>query len=77
MFVGDVTGNLYHFTLNENRTKLDLEGPLADRVANTTKELDEVIIAKKFPSIIDLEASPDGYLYILTYNGSIFKMVKD
>ena len=70
-------GHLYHFDLNENRTKIDLEGPLVDGVANTTNEIDDVIIAKKFPSIVDLEVSPDGYLYILTYDGSIFKMFKD
>jgi aldose sugar dehydrogenase len=77
MFVGDVTGNLYHFKLSNNRTEIDLEGQLADRVANSTKELDDVIVAKRFPSIVDLEVSPDGYLYILTYEGSIFKMFKD
>jgi aldose sugar dehydrogenase len=77
MFVGDVTGNLYHFNLNENRTKIELEGQLADGVANSTEELDDVIIAKKFPPIVDLEVSPDGYLYILSYDGSIFKMFKD
>jgi aldose sugar dehydrogenase len=77
MFVGDVTGNLYHFNLNENRTKIDLEGQLVDGVANSTEELDDVVIAKKFPPIIDLEVSPDGNLYILSYDGSIYKMFKD
>jgi glucose/arabinose dehydrogenase len=76
MFVGDVTGNLYHFSLNENRTKIDLEGQLADGVANSTEELNDVIIAKRFPPIVDLEVSPDGFLYILTYDGSIFRMFK-
>lgn len=77
MFVGDVTGTLYHFDLKENRTKIDLEGQLADRVANSTEELKDAIIAKNLPSIVDLEVSPDGYLYVLTYDGSIFKMFKD
>jgi glucose/arabinose dehydrogenase len=77
MFVGDVTGNLYHFNLNENRTKIDLEGQLVDGVANSEDELDDVIIAKEFPPIVDLEVSPNGYLYILSHDGSIFRMFKD
>jgi glucose/arabinose dehydrogenase len=77
MFVGDVIGNLYHFNLNENRTKIDLEGQLVDGVANSEDELDDVIIAKEFPPIVDLEVSPNGYLYILSHDGSIFRMFKD
>jgi aldose sugar dehydrogenase len=77
MFVGDVTGNLYHFNLNENRTKIDLEGPLTDGVANSTEELSDAIVATGFPSVVDIEVSPDGYLHILSYDGSIFKIFKD
>ena len=69
--------NLYHFKVSKNRTEIDLEGQLADLVANSTNELDDLVVAKRFPSIVDLEVSPDGYLHILTYYGSIFRMFKD
>jgi hypothetical protein len=76
LFAGDVNGNLYHFDLNADRTELDLKGELVDRVANSHKELDDVIIGKKFQTIVDIECSPDGYLYILSYDGSIYKLSK-
>src|SRR5919199_1064572 len=45
IFVGDVdTGNLYNFKLNQQRTGLLLTGPLADKVANTPPELQNVIL---------------------------------
>ncbi len=78
MFVGDVkTGNLYHFDLNKKRTGLLLQGSLADKVVNTEEELDKLTFAKGFPTVVDVEVSPDGYLYILSYDGSIRKVVKD
>jgi aldose sugar dehydrogenase len=78
MFVGDVrSGNLYHFDLNEDRTQLELKGRLSDKVLNSIEELEETIFAKGFPSIVDIEISPDGYLYILTYGGSIYRIVKN
>jgi glucose/arabinose dehydrogenase len=76
LFVGDVNGNLYHFDLNPDRTELDLKGKLLDKVANSHEELDHVIIGKKFHTIVDIESSPDGYLYILSYDGSIYKLSK-
>lgn len=76
LFVGDVNGNLYHFDLNSDRTELNLKGKLHDKVANSHQELKKVIIGKKFHTIVDIESSPDGYLYILTYNGSIYKLSK-
>jgi glucose/arabinose dehydrogenase len=76
LFVGDVNGNLYHFDLNSDRTELNLKGKLQDKVANSHKELRQVIIGKKFHTITDIESSPEGYLYILTYDGSIYKLSK-
>jgi len=73
MFVADINnGNIYHFDLNKDRTKLFLHGPLKDKVANTTKEIKDTIFAK-FAGIVDLKVGPDGYLYVVTYN-SIFKI---
>jgi glucose/arabinose dehydrogenase len=82
LFVGDFNwGNLYHFKLNESRTGLLLDGPLADKVANAPNETKSIIFGqgfggatalyikkhKDFGGITDIEVGPDGYLYILTF----------
>jgi glucose/arabinose dehydrogenase len=79
MFIGDVNiGNLYNFKLNENRTGLLLHGRLEDKVANTTQELQEggIIFGEGFGTITDIQVGPeDGYLYILTYQGTIYRII--
>jgi glucose/arabinose dehydrogenase len=78
MFVGDVlTGNLYNFKLTADRTGLALTGPLAGKVAvnNTPTELASVIFGKGFGVITDLQVGPDGYLYVLGYDGTIYRIV--
>jgi aldose sugar dehydrogenase len=75
MFVGDINnGNLYHFDLSEDRDHLLLEGPLKDRIANNQDELQEVILGRGFNGITDIEVGPDGYLYVLSYAGEIFRI---
>jgi glucose/arabinose dehydrogenase len=76
MFTGDVNnGYLYNFKLDRDRTGLSLEGPLADRVANTPSEEQKIIFGQGFGVITDIKVSPDGYLYILGYDGTIYKIV--
>jgi aldose sugar dehydrogenase len=77
MFVGDVnTGNLFNFKLDEERTGLDLSGPLADKVANTPDEMRDNIFGSGFGVITDIQIGPDdGYLYVLTYGGTIYRIV--
>jgi aldose sugar dehydrogenase len=78
IFLGDAnSGNLYHFDLNKDRTQLELEGRLSDKVINSLEELDQTIFGKGFPTIVDIDVSPDGYLYILTYGGSIYRIVRN
>jgi aldose sugar dehydrogenase len=78
MFVGDVdNGYLYNFKLNQDRTGLLLNGPLQDNVADSPNELDEggIIFGKGFGVITDMQVGPeDGYLYVLTYDGTIYRM---
>jgi aldose sugar dehydrogenase len=75
IFVGDFNnGNLYHFDLSEDRDQLLLEGPLKDRIANNQDELQEVILGRGFNGITDIEVGPDGYLYVLSYAGKIFRI---
>ncbi|MDQ5843190.1 MAG: PQQ-dependent sugar dehydrogenase [Thermoproteota archaeon] len=79
MFVGDINnGNLYFFTINGNRTGLDLGGipGLEDLVANNSEELNTVILGRGFSGgITDIETGPDGYLYILTFSGDLYRIV--
>jgi aldose sugar dehydrogenase len=54
-----------------------LNGPLQDKVANSPNELEEggVIFGKGFGVITDMQVGPeDRYLYVLTYDGTIYKI---
>ena len=76
MFVGNVnTGDLYNFKLNEDRTSLLLSGPLQGKVANNQDDLESVIFGHGFGTITDLEVGPDGFLYVLTFDGTIYRIV--
>ena len=77
LFVGDVhNGTIYHFELNKSRTGLSLHGSLSEKVANSTRELEDVVFATGFGGITDLEVGDDGYLYVLSYvHRSIYRIV--
>jgi len=80
IFVSTYKGGLiYHFDLDKDRNQLLLKGPLKDKVANSSKEMDGVIFAQGLApgGISDLQVGPDGYLYVLTYGskGAIYKIV--
>lgn len=79
MFVGDYNNaNLYFFPINSNRTGLDLGGipGLEDLVADNNEELNAVIFGGGFSGgITDIETGPDGYLYILTLAGDLYRLV--
>jgi glucose/arabinose dehydrogenase len=75
VFVGDINnGNLYHFDLSKDRKQLLLDGSLKDRIANNQDELQEAILGHGFNGITDIEVGPDGYLYVLSLAGSIFRI---
>ena len=77
MFVSDVhEGQIYYFQLSGDRTELILSGLLQDKIANSTSELDNVILAEGFGGITDLEVGPDGYLYVTSIGqGKIFRIL--
>jgi aldose sugar dehydrogenase len=78
MFVGSiVTGNIYHFDLNEDRTQLVLTGELEDKIAETRETgAEDIVFGEGFAGISDLEVGPDGYLYIVSLGqGKIFRIV--
>jgi len=67
MFVGSVDGGrLFHFDLNENRTGLNLNGTLADKIATDSTEYGDILFAEGFSIITDVKEGPDGYLYIVS-----------
>ena len=76
MFVGDIKkGNLYHFDLNQARTGLALNGTLSNKISNTASDSQPVIFASGFDGgITDIQVGPDGYLYILAFAGSIYRI---
>jgi aldose sugar dehydrogenase len=80
LFVADVhNGRIYHFDLNEDRTELVLEGPLADKIIDTPsiEEFSNIIFGEGFGGITDLEVGSDGYLYVVSIGqGAIYRIVQ-
>jgi len=67
LFVSDAnTGTIYHFELNNNRTGLQLNELLEDKIANNMNELRSISSVTGFGRITDMRVGPDGYLYILS-----------
>lgn len=82
LFIGDINnGNLYYFELNDNRAGIkfdanDLEEDLTDQVADDDEELSHIVFGSGFEEgITDIETGPDGFLYVLTFNGSIYRIL--
>ena len=79
MFVGDIkNGNLYNFKLNQDRTGLVLnDTTLSNKISNTPQDSQPLILASGFDGgITDLQVGPeDGYLYVLTFAGSIYRII--
>jgi glucose/arabinose dehydrogenase len=49
---------------------------LEDLVADDSEEVDAVTFGTGFRhGITDIETSPDGYLYILTFSGDLYRVV--
>ena len=77
LFVGDYNnGNLYHFKLNQNRTGFLLNGTLANKIAYTSQESKPAVFGTGFQGgVTDIQVGPDGSLYVLTFFGSLYKIV--
>lgn len=77
MFVSDVHhGRIYHFDLNEHRDGLILPGRLADKVADTDGETNDIIFGSNLGGISDMAVGHDGYLYISSFaRGTIYRVV--
>ncbi len=66
---------IYHFDLNANRTGLILEGNLTDKIANQMADDERHIFGYSFYSPMELKTGPDGYLYVVDFNGTIYRIV--
>jgi aldose sugar dehydrogenase len=83
MFVGDINnGLLYRFTLNEERDAIFINDTyvgntelLEDNEIDDPKENQPLTFGQGFGGITDIQVGPDGYLYILSYTGSIYRIL--
>lgn len=77
LFAADYNNNyLYDFNLIDDRTKLELEGDLADKVANNNGELNSIVFGEGFGVATDIKEGPDGYLYVLSHlYGNLYRIV--
>jgi aldose sugar dehydrogenase len=75
-FVGNInSGNIFFFTVNDERDGLVLDGGLSDLVADTEEELAEITFGAGFRGVTDIETGPDGNLYVLSYlDGRIYRI---
>jgi len=83
MFVGDINnGNLYRFTLNEarddiviNNTNVGGTATLADKKVDNPVESIPITFGQGFGGITDIQVGPDGYMYVLSYTGDVYKIL--
>jgi aldose sugar dehydrogenase len=79
LLVGDANyGNIYDLNFDEQRMDLILPGKLSDKIAHDIGELQDVIFAKGFGKVTDMEIGPDGILYVLStqkHLASIYRVI--
>ena len=76
LFVGDYNnGRIYKFQLNSDRTEFVFSNPkLSDLVLDNNDEIDEILFAKGFQTVTDIEFH-DGAMYVVSISdGSIYKI---
>lgn len=72
----NLNGDLYFFELNNDRTGLKLDSQaLYDKVADSWEEFTLVRFASFGEHITDIETGPDGFLYVLTYTGNLYRIL--
>jgi len=83
LFTGDINnGYLYRFALNDERDDIfindtfvgDIES-LSDNEVDTPKESEPLIFGEGFGGITDIDVGPDGYLYVLSHTGDLYKIL--
>ena len=78
LFVGDYNnGRIYKFQLNSERTGFIFSNPeLSDLVLDDNDEIDEILFAKGFQTISDIEFHDDVMYVVSIFDGSIYKIYK-
>ena len=75
IFIGDNNnGNVYYLEVNDDRTGLKFDTSqtgLNDLVVDNEEELSSIIFGSGFGSITDIATSPDGFLYIVSFEDGI------
>ena len=76
LFVGDYNnGRIYKFQLNSERTGFIFSNPeLSDLVLDDNDEIDEILFAKGFQTISDIEFHDDVMYVVSIFDGSIYKI---
>lgn len=78
IFVGDYNaGQLYFFQLNKQRDGLVLGGHLSDKIADTYEESIEARFALFPGGVVNVDQGPDGYLYVLTFAGKVYRIMPE
>jgi glucose/arabinose dehydrogenase len=54
-----------------------LTGHLADKIADTYEESTEARFALFPGGIVNVDQGPDGYLYVLTFAGKIYRVMPE
>jgi glucose/arabinose dehydrogenase len=68
-------GNIYAFPLNPARDGFVLTGGLADLVADTTAERNQVRIGQGFGVVTDIKKGPDDHVYVVSLSqGAIYRI---
>jgi glucose/arabinose dehydrogenase len=76
LFVGDYNnGRIYKFQLNSDRTGFVFSNPeLSDLVLDDNDEIDEILFAKGFQTVTDIEFHDDAMYVVSISDGSIYKI---
>ena len=76
LFVGDYNnGRIYKFQLNSDRTEFVFSNPkLSDLVLDNNDEIDEILFAKGFQTVTDIEFHDDAMYVVSISDGSIYKI---
>ena len=76
LFVSDYNnGKIYKFQLNSDRTGFIFSNPdLSDLVLDDNDEMDEILFAKGFQTITDIEFHDDAMYVLSISDGSIYKI---
>ncbi len=83
LFTADINnGYIYRLTLNGDRSGILLDNTfagdlqsLSDNAVDNARESEPIIFGQGFGGITDIEVGPDGYMYVLSYAGDLYRIL--